>query len=127
MHHMHKSPFIIRGHVIQDTCVDVDGMEAKFSVGDKFKSFDELQAKVYISLRGTRVRKTLDTRFTNSYSSQKARDEVSLQSDQVLRNYIRLYTWRQKVQTSRQRKACDFVGFINDLFHRVDGKLVTIL
>ena len=44
---MHKSPFIIRGHVIQDTRVDVDGMEAKFSVGDKFKSFDELQAKVH--------------------------------------------------------------------------------
>ena len=43
---MHKSPFIIRGHVIQDTRVDVDGMEAT-SVRDKFKSFDELQAKVH--------------------------------------------------------------------------------
>ena len=41
---MHDFPFIIRGHVIQDTRVDVNGM---FSLGDKFKSFDELQAKVH--------------------------------------------------------------------------------
>ena len=33
--------------MIQDTRVDVDRMEAVFSVGDKFKSFDELQAKVH--------------------------------------------------------------------------------
>ena len=39
--------FIIRGHVIQLTRLDVDGMERNYSVGDKFKSFDELQAKVH--------------------------------------------------------------------------------
>ena len=43
--------------------------------------------------------------------------------DQELQNYIRLYTWSQKVQTSWQRKDCIFVSFINDLCQCVDGNI----
>ena len=62
-------------------------MEAVFSVGDKFKSFDELQAKVH-RYEELEFVKLWNTRFTNSYSCQKARDEVSLQPDQKLHTLV---------------------------------------
>ena len=65
--------------MIQDTRVDVDGMEAVFSVGDKFKSFDELQDKVHryeelefvkLWIRDSRTVTAAKKRVTRYLSSQ---------------------------------------------------------